>query len=136
MEPNFLQAHYILAFSLVEKGLFAEALADVETWRGADVTPWGLMMQAYILGRSGQQVKARQALEKLEQLRRDRPMDPGPLLLAQVGLGNTEAAFALLEEAYSEQSTALSSLKVNPIYDSLRGDPRFDRLLHRVGLTF
>jgi TolB-like protein/DNA-binding winged helix-turn-helix (wHTH) protein/Tfp pilus assembly protein PilF len=136
MEPNFIQAHYLLAFSLVEKGLFAEALADVETWRGVDDTPWSLMMRAYILGRSGQRVQARHALEKLEQLRRHRPMDPGPLVLAHVGLGNTEAAFALLEEAHAEHSTALPSLKVNPIYDSIRADPRFEQLLHRVGLAF
>jgi hypothetical protein len=63
-------------------------------------------------------------------------MDPGPLVLAHVGLGNTEAAFALLEEAHAEHSTALPSLKVNPIYDSIRADPRFEQLLHRVGLAF
>ena len=34
MEPGFLQAHYILVFSLVQKGLFADALADIEKWRG------------------------------------------------------------------------------------------------------
>jgi tetratricopeptide (TPR) repeat protein len=135
MEPNFLQAHYILVFSLVQKGLFAEALADVETWRVSDETPWSLMMQAYIHGRSGQQEHARHALKKLEQLRSRRPMDPAPLLLAHVGMGNKEAAFAWLAEAYSQHSTALPSLKVNPIYDPLRDDPRFDALMRRIGLT-
>ena len=134
MEPNFLQAHYILVFSLVQRGLFAEALADVAQWRGSDETPWSLMMEAYIHGRAGQREQARQALEKLVQLRRRRAIDPGPLLLAHVGLGDREAAFAVLEEAYAEQSTALPSLKVNPIYDPLRDDPRFDRWLQRIGL--
>jgi len=135
MEPNFLQAHYILMFALVQKGLFAQALADLEQWRGSDETPWSLMMEAYVHGRAGRRVQARQALEKLERIRRRRPMDPAPLLLAHVGLGNTEAAFALLEEAYTEHSTALPSLKVNPIYDPLRDDPRFDDLMRRIGLT-
>jgi tetratricopeptide (TPR) repeat protein len=134
MEPNFLQAHYILVFSLVEKGLFAEAVADLEQWRVSDETPWSLMMEAYVQGRSGQGVQARHALRKLELLRQRRPMDPAPLLLAHVGLGNTEAAFALLEEAYAEHSTALPSLKVNPIYDPMRDDGRFDRMLRRIGL--
>jgi len=135
MDPHFLQAHYILVFSLVEKRLFADALVDIEQWRGSDETPWSLMMQAYVHGRSGQQRQARQALEKLEQLHRRRPMDPAPILLAQLGLGNKEAAFACLEKAYAERSTALPSLKVNPIYDPLRGDPRFDVVRRRIGLA-
>jgi TolB-like protein/DNA-binding winged helix-turn-helix (wHTH) protein/Tfp pilus assembly protein PilF len=135
MEPNFLQAHYILVFSLVQKGLFADALADVEKWRGSDETPWSLMMQAYVHGRAGQHVQARRAVEKLEQLQRHRPLDPAPLLLAHIGLGNKEAAFTWLDQAYSEHSTALPSLKVNPIYDPLRDDPRFQGLMRRIGLV-
>jgi TolB-like protein/DNA-binding winged helix-turn-helix (wHTH) protein/Tfp pilus assembly protein PilF len=134
MEPNFLQAHYILAFSLVQKGSFAEALADLEQWRRSDETPWSLMMEAYIHGRAGQRLQARHALQKLEQLHRRQPMDPAPLLLAHVGMGNTEDVFALFEQAYSEHSTALPSLRVNPLYDPMRDDPRFDRLMLRIGL--
>jgi len=135
MDPRFLQAHYILVFSLAEKRLFAEALADIETWRGSDETPWSLMMQAYVHGRSGQQMQARQALDKLEQLNRRQPIDPAPILLAQLGMGHKEAAFAWLERAYAQRSTALPSLKVNPIYDPLRDDPRFDLVLRRIGLV-
>lgn len=135
MEPNFLPAHYILVFSLVQKGLFADALADIEKWRGPDEAPWSLMMQAYVAGRSGQQAQARDTLKRLEQLHRRRPMDPAPVLLAHVGLGNKEAAFAWLEKAYSQHSTALPSLKVNPIYDQLRDDRRFHELMRRIGLT-
>ena len=135
IEPNFLQAHYILVFSLVQKGLFADALADVETWDRLDETPWSLMMRAYIHGRSGQQIQARQALRKLEQLHRSRAIDPAPFVLAHIGLGNRDAAFAWLEKAYSEHSTAIPSLGVNPIYDPLRDDPRFHQLTRRIGLT-
>jgi hypothetical protein len=71
----------------------------------------------------------------LEQLQRRQPMDPAPILLAQVGLGNKEAAFAWLEKAYAERSTALPSLQVNPIYDPLRDDPRFYGVMRRIGLA-
>jgi hypothetical protein len=77
-------------------------------------------------------VRAR--LQELERLRQRQPMDPAPLLLAHVGMGNTEAAFAVMDEAYSAHSTALPSLRVNPIYDPIRDDPRFDRLMLRIGL--
>jgi serine/threonine-protein kinase len=134
VDPHFLPAHYVLIFSLVEKGLFGEALADIEKWRGADDTRWSLMLEAHVYGRSGQHVLARRALAQLERLHRQ-PMDPAPVLLAQVGLGDAEEAFAWFDEAYATRSTALSSLKVNPIYDRMRGDPRFQGLMRRIGVT-
>jgi len=42
---------------------------------------------------------------------------------------------ALLEKAYSEHSPYLTNLKVHPMYDPLRSDPRFQKLLHRMGLA-
>ena len=45
-----------------------------------------------------------------------------------------EQAFAWLEEAYKERSNMLQFVKVHPLFDPLRGDPRFVDLLHRVGL--
>jgi len=134
-EPNFLPAHYTLIFSLAQKGSFTDALADIERWHRSDETLWSVMLQAYLYGRSGQRVHGRDALAKLELFRRQQRMDPAPVLLAHVGLGNTEEAFSLLEEAYAERSTALPSLRVNPIYDPLRDDPRFHLLMRRIGLA-
>jgi hypothetical protein len=39
-----------------------------------------------------------------------------------------------LEKAYSERSSALAYLKIEPLFDPLRGDPRFADLVRRVGL--
>ena len=114
---------------------YGDALADVETWRGTDDTPWSLTMTSYISGRSGQPAQARRALAKLLLWNRRRPIDSGSILCAYIALGDKDEAFAWLEKSYSEHSTALTSLKVNPIYDPLRGDPRFQALLRRVGLS-
>jgi hypothetical protein len=53
---------------------------------------------------------------------------------AFAGMGDREQSLAWLEKAYSQRSNALTSLKVDPAYDLLRGDARFRDLLLRVGL--
>ena len=51
------------------------------------------------------------------------------------GLGDRDAAFEWLERAYAERSQALNFLKMDPVYDSLRADPRYADLARRIGLT-
>jgi hypothetical protein len=53
---------------------------------------------------------------------------------AYLGLGEYDRAFFWLEEAYKEQSNLLLFLKVHPIFDPIRDDPRFVDLVRRVGL--
>jgi hypothetical protein len=62
-------------------------------------------------------------------------MDPAAILRAHIGMGDKDQSFAWLEKAYSQHSNALTTLKVDPIYDPLRGDPRFQELMRRVGLA-
>jgi hypothetical protein len=62
-------------------------------------------------------------------------MDPAAILFAYIGMGDREQSFAWLEKAYLQHSSVLTTLKVEPIYDPLRGDPRFQELLRRVRLA-
>lgn len=133
MEPDFPRAH-IVEFVYVQKALFAYALADVNKWQRVEGDPWNWAILAYIYGRSGQPVQARQALQKLEDLNRHRRIDPTALAVAHTGMGNKDEALAWLQKAYLEHSGPLTALKVDPIYDPLRSDPRFQDLLRRVGL--
>jgi len=50
-------------------------------------------------------------------------------------MGNKDEAIVWLQRAYLEHSNALTALKVEPAYDSLRADPRFQELVRRVGLV-
>jgi hypothetical protein len=50
-------------------------------------------------------------------------------------MGRKDKAIALLQKAYLTHSGALVSIKVDPNYDPLRSDPRFQELLRRVGLA-
>jgi TolB-like protein/DNA-binding winged helix-turn-helix (wHTH) protein/Tfp pilus assembly protein PilF len=134
MEPNFPRAH-MLDSAYAHKGMYADALADLKKWRRVEHGPWGQGYLAYVYGRSGQRTRARHELEKLEQLYRRRPLDPGPILLAHIGMGDKDQAFYWFEKSYLAHSTMLTTLKVEPIYDPLRNDPRFQELMRRVGLA-
>ena len=49
-------------------------------------------------------------------------------------MGDKDEAFRWLERAYQEHWTRLPGIKIAPEYDSLRSDPRFKRLLSKMGL--
>jgi tetratricopeptide (TPR) repeat protein len=134
VDPNFLHAH-IVEYVYVQKGMFSDAQVDLEKLRRVDASPWSLAQSAYVLGRFGHQAEAERAVDKLEQLNRRHQIDPAPILIAYVGMGNKEKAFTWLEKAYSQHSNVLATLKVDPAFDPLRNDPRFNDLLRRVGLV-
>ena len=52
-----------------------------------------------------------------------------------VRLGDKEQAFAWLEKAYEERTRLIFAIKVDPLFDDLRSDSRFQDLLRRVGLS-
>jgi tetratricopeptide (TPR) repeat protein len=131
MEPDFPRIH-IVVYAYIEKGMYAEALADTKNWREPSSSPWYWSALAYLHGRTGQQSEAQRALDKLLELNRRQQIDPA-LIQAYIGMGDKDKAFNLLENAYSQHST-LTTLKVDPVYDPLRSDPRFQDLLRRVGL--
>jgi DNA-binding winged helix-turn-helix (wHTH) protein/Tfp pilus assembly protein PilF len=134
-DPNFGRGG-IVTYSYVEKGMFAEALAETAKWRRVyGEGPWYWSALAYIHGRAGQQERALGELEKLEQSNRRQQLDPVVMSWAYLGTGNKEDTFVWLEKAYSEHSNLMVTLKVEPAYDPLRSDPRFQDLLRRVGLA-
>ena len=134
-EPNFGRAS-IVVYAYLEKGMFEHALADAEIFRrDYGEGPWHWSLLAYIYGRTGQIEKARRELEKLEKLSRHESLDPVIMLWAHLGMSNKEEALADLEKAYSEHLAILTTLKVEPAFDPLRSDPRFQDLLRRVGLA-
>ena len=134
MEPDFPRAH-MLVWAYAQKGLFADALADAEAWRRREETPWTWVMTAYASGRAGDQAKAKLALEQLRRLEGHRRLDSLSLAVAYIGVGNNDKALVWLEKAYQEHSSSLTALKVDPTYDPLRRDPRFQAMLRRIGLA-
>ena len=67
-------------------------------------------------------------------MNRHQTIDASLLLWAYTGMGNKDQAFVWLEKAFAERSNYLAYLKVFPLLDPLRSDPRFAKLVQRVGL--
>jgi TolB-like protein/DNA-binding winged helix-turn-helix (wHTH) protein/Tfp pilus assembly protein PilF len=134
MEPDFPRAQMIVS-ALVEKGQFAKALAEFEKSDDRRSEAWTWAWRAYVYGRAGQHAQAQQALQRVQHSYKRRPISPDPMLWALLGAGNRDETFAWFEKAYADHSNLLTTLKVNPAFDPLRADPRFENLMRRVRFT-
>jgi len=132
LDPGFPRASIIFE-AYLQKGMFAEAETYLEQCPG-DV-PWCVSNRAYTYGRAGKQLQAEKERRKLLSLNQREPVDPIVIVPAYIGMGDNDRAIAWLEKAFAQRSNGLTGLKVDPMYDPLRGDPRFQDLLRRVGLA-
>jgi tetratricopeptide (TPR) repeat protein len=135
MDPSFGRAHLGID-AYMQEGRFSEALARLEEWRrlaGDGTNIRSRLVYAY--GRMGQRDKARAELRKLEAMNAAPPQDPVAMTMAYIGVGDNDAALSSMEKAYAERSNLLTALKVEPVYDPLRENPRFQELLRHVGLA-
>jgi len=135
MEPRFPLAHWQLGVAYAEKGMYREAVSELE--KDKVLThghPVPLSYLGNILARSGERNRALQVIEELRSVSNHKYTTAVGFARVYAGLGDKEQAFAWLNKAYEERSSGLYLLKVDPIWDPLRSDPRFSDLLRRIGL--
>lgn len=128
----------ILAHAYIFKGRYAETLKMPKVANPDDLN--GFITEAAALDRSGDHAAALKILAELESNQRMAGtshgyIPPGYLAWAYAMLGEKEKSFAFLEKAYQQHDPALANLKVDPGFDILRGDPRFNDLLKKVGFN-
>jgi hypothetical protein len=90
-----------------------------------------LLGHAYAL--AGERAKALSILGELKALSKQRYVSPLDIAVLYTGLGDRNSAFEWLEKAYQERTMRIQALP-QPIFDSLRSDPRFRDLMRRIGL--
>ena len=112
-----------------EHQLALEAIADAE--RVAAGNSKVVSMKGYILARMGRTVAAREALKTLEESFRGRYLPPYASALIHAGLGDRDAMFVALDQAYQARDVHLMYLPVVMNWDPYRTDPRFINLLAR-----
>lgn len=135
VKPEDAFARWILGFVLIADHDPQGAIPELEKGisisnRSSGVV--GLLANAY--AQAGRRRDALRLLDELSRRRQTEYVPAAAFVFAYLGLGNYDQAFVWLEQAYKEQSYALQTLRVLPLFDPIRSDPRFIDLLHRVGL--
>jgi len=138
MNPGFAAAHWNLGIIHMLHGRFEEAIEELgQSVEYSGGIPPTLAIQAYAYAKSGDEANALSILAELES-RRESPGSSyaSAVLIAYVyeGLGKTEDAFNWLEKAFMERDGWLVFLNSFPRFESMRGEPRFKDILHRLGL--
>jgi serine/threonine-protein kinase len=135
MNPTSEETHRLLGLVYAQQGLYDEATAcfsEAVSNSESDMLSYaGLGHVAALRGRADQ---ARAVLKELEERQRTRYVSPVALAMIQVALGEVDASFDLLEKAHQERRGWLAYLRIEPILDPLRSDPRFARLVERMRL--
>jgi DNA-binding winged helix-turn-helix (wHTH) protein/TolB-like protein len=134
MDKAFAPAHINLGFAYLEKGMNSEAIEEFKEGRTlTHDSPQLIAMLGYSYARAGMTIEARTILKQLEQRSRKEYVSPFDIAGIHIGLGDKDTAFLWLERSYNERSWLLSYIKVEPLFDPLRSDPRFINLTRRVG---
>lgn len=130
--PNFLPAHFNLGRVYLQAGMLGPAIAAFEKVVNVSRNHVALCALAHAYAVAGRPSEARIILADLTQEIPGRHV-PAPILARiHLGLGEPEPALACLEKGLAERSYWMVFLNSDPLYDSLRSNSRFTRLLAQI----
>jgi TolB-like protein/tetratricopeptide (TPR) repeat protein len=133
LDPSFYYAHWNLGSALAGKGAIGPAIEEYKKARELNDDPSMLGFLANAYGNSGNKAEANKLREQLEELSKQRYVSAYCFALVYLGLGDKEQALQRLEKSYEDRAgDALRFVKVDPLLDPLRGDPRFEALVKKV----
>jgi TolB-like protein/DNA-binding winged helix-turn-helix (wHTH) protein/Tfp pilus assembly protein PilF len=119
----------------VLKGEYGQAIKENERaialWGREPMFVFGLAM---VHARAGKDAEARSLLDELRDSARKRYVPPSWFGIIYMDLGDSARAFESLEKALDARDTYLMQLRVSPLFDTVRGDPRYQDLLRRMNL--
>lgn len=140
IDPDFPRSDAII-FAYWGKGDFADALSTLEESarrNHVENNPAVLAEETYLYGRWGKTAEVNRYFARFEE---ESKLDPADAdggwvqLRAFIGVGRKDDAIAVLQKGYEQRTSTPITMKVDPLYDPLRNDPRFQDLLRRVNLA-
>ncbi len=135
LEPGHITARVWLANVYESLGMYNEAIAlSEESLKNNMSDQYFLLYSGYAYAKSGRREKAEDAIKKLRDLEKTEPVDSYDFAVLYVGLGEKDKAFVELEKSFNERGYYVPLLRVDPLMDPLRDDPRFADLIKRIGL--
>jgi TolB-like protein/Flp pilus assembly protein TadD len=133
LAPDFAATHYVLGQALEQKHMHDEAIAAYERAIGLAGHNGAFDSNlAFAYALSGRPAEAAKIAHELQVGYDGIPSTAANIALVYVGLGDNDRAMSWLDNAYNARFNP--SILLRPAWDSLRPDPRFQRLLHRIGL--
>ncbi|HEX8140833.1 MAG TPA: protein kinase [Pyrinomonadaceae bacterium] len=132
IDPNFGVGRFYLAQAYVQKRMYAEAIGEFQKLRtatGQDLEADAALAHAY--ARSGKREEAERILTEMKELQQTRYVSPLYIATVYAGLGDADQAIEWLDKAFDARHPGLVLIKVDPMFDSLRSDRRFQELLRR-----
>jgi len=135
LDPTLLLAHNYIFLCYVEKGMYEDAIMDLQkflTLQG--MNPELISEVQNIYATSGIKGVFQMILYNLKMDSKQIYVDPILLAETHAFLDEKDQAFKWLEKAYEERSSQLVYLRANPLFDNIRSDPRFIAMLRNMGL--
>jgi serine/threonine-protein kinase len=136
LEPNFFRAHLHLGMCYERKLMYREAIAELEKARSISENSWILAALGHCHASFGARAEAEKFLDQLLELSRRQFVSCTTIAVVYAGFEDrVDQTIDWLAKAYEERSGLLIWLKVWPIFDHLRRDARFVRLLRLIGFA-
>jgi tetratricopeptide (TPR) repeat protein len=136
MDPDFLPSCINLGRAYEEAGMFDDAenqFIKARQITGESIDALAALGHCFAL--SGKTDAALEVLSQLTELLKHRYVSPYDIALIHAALGQIDEAFGWLEKAFDNRVEWMIYTKVDPRLDVLRTDPRYDRLVERMGFA-
>jgi len=132
MDPRFYVAHFYLGEALQFQGKLTDAIAEFQKSVELNNDPFSLAMLGQAYARQGKTDEARKILARLREQAKSQYISPYAFAVVLTALGDKTHAIDELDRGYDDGGFYISLIKVDPLFDDLRGDPRFEALVRKV----